>query len=54
VFKAELDIVQNQIKAELPNESDDDSYEDERNKGSFGNAGAKKGGSFKIENSGIR
>jgi ATP-dependent Clp protease ATP-binding subunit ClpC len=47
VFKAELDIVQNQIKAELPNESDDDSYEDERNKGSFGNAGAKKGGASK-------
>jgi ATP-dependent Clp protease ATP-binding subunit ClpC len=47
VFKAELDIVQNQIKAELPNESDDDSYEDERNKGSFGNAGAKKGASSK-------
>jgi ATP-dependent Clp protease ATP-binding subunit ClpC len=47
VFKAELDIVQNQIKAELPNESDDDSYEDERNKGSFGNAGAKKGAASK-------
>ena len=47
VFKAELDVVQNQIKAELPNESDDDSYEDERNKGSFGNAGAKKGGASK-------
>lgn len=47
VFKAELDIVQNQIKAELPNESDDDSYEEERNKGSFGNAGAKKGAASK-------
>lgn len=49
IFKAELDLVQNDIKAELPNDPpDDEPFEDDKGRGGFGTQPpAKKGGNSK-------
>jgi ATP-dependent Clp protease ATP-binding subunit ClpC len=49
IFKAELDLVQNDVKAELPNDPpDDEPFEDDKGRGGFGTQPpAKKGGNSK-------
>jgi ATP-dependent Clp protease ATP-binding subunit ClpC len=47
VFKAELDLIQNETKSELPNDpQDDDPYEDDKSKGAY-NQPPKKAGNSK-------
>jgi len=46
VFKAELDLIQNETKSELPNDpQDDEPYDDDKTKGAYNQPGKKAGNS---------